>query len=253
MHTSWASRLADEFRKDYFQKVVAFVKSEREKGQVFPPPGEVFTIFETVAFEDVSVVILGQDPYHGPGQAHGMSFSVKPGVKVPPSLANMLKEAQEDVGTTKVPHGYLRSWASQGVFLLNTVLTVRAKEAGSHRGEGWETFTDVVISKLNQRETPMVFLLWGKDAQNKAGMIDTSRHAVFTAAHPSPMSASSGFFGSKPFSNANDALIKRGLAPIDWQLPEDPNDVRPRPAPPTTGAVAKGDLDLDSIFNSIPE
>jgi len=221
MHLSWRKALHGEFSKPYFEKLVAFVQAERKAGEVYPPAGEVWTAFEETPLDQVQVVILGQDPYHGPGQAHGLSFSVKPGVKSPPSLLNIYKELESDLGIHPVKHGYLMAWARRGVFLLNTVMTVRKGAAGSHRGEGWETFTDRVISVLNAREAPMVFVLWGKDAGNKAGAIDSSRHHVLASSHPSPMSAGAGFFGSKPFSKANGWLQGKGLPGVAWQLPED--------------------------------
>lgn len=180
----------------------------------------LFSALELTPFEEVKVVILGQDPYHGPNQAHGLSFSVQPGVKVPPSLANIYKELQADLGYQPVNHGFLESWAKQGVLLLNTVLTVRAGQAYSHRGKGWEQLTDVIIEKLNEREKPVVFILWGRPAQEKIKMIDTTRHVIIKSPHPSPLSAHRGFFGSRPFSQANAALERLGETSIDWQLPE---------------------------------
>ncbi|MBP2855511.1 uracil-DNA glycosylase, partial [Acinetobacter baumannii] len=175
---------------------------------------------ELTPYEEVKVVILGQDPYHGENQAHGLSFSVQPGVKIPPSLRNIYKELYDDLGIAPVQHGNLVSWAKQGVLLLNTVLTVREGQAYSHRGKGWERLSDTIIEKLNEREKPIVFILWGKPAQEKIKMIDKSRHIIITSPHPSPLSASRGFFGSKPFSKTNDALLALGEEPIDWQLPE---------------------------------
>jgi uracil-DNA glycosylase len=247
MHLSWRKALHEEFSKPYFEKLVAFVQAERAKGEVYPPAGEVWTAFEETPLDQVQVVILGQDPYHGPGQAHGLSFSVKPGVRPPPSLVNIYKELESDLGIPPVKHGYLLAWARRGVFLLNTVMTVRKGAAGSHRGEGWETFTDRVISVLNARETPMVFILWGKDAGNKAGSIDGSRHLVLSSSHPSPMSASSGFFGSKPFSRATAWLQSKGLPGVPWQLPEDALAVPERqegalPQPPTAQGDDLGDV-----------
>lgn len=218
MHESWSKALEDEVNKPYFGELLKFVASEREAHKVFPPKGKVFTAFDVVPLDKVRVVILGQDPYPTPGHAHGMAFSVLPGVMPPPSLKNIYKELQSDLGIAPAPHGYLMGWAEQGVFLLNTVLTVREREAGSHRGHGWEQFTDRVIELLSEREGRIVFILWGKDAQNKAGMINTSEHRVIASAHPSPLSAHQGFFNSKPFSQTNDALVKKGFSPIDWDL-----------------------------------
>jgi uracil-DNA glycosylase len=180
----------------------------------------IFEALEKTPYEKVKVVILGQDPYHGMNQAHGLSFSVQPGVKIPPSLKNIYKELADDLGIPPVTHGYLTSWAEQGVLLLNTVLTVREGQAYSHRGKGWEQLTDAIIQKLNEREQPIVFILWGKPAQQKMTMIDTQKHIIIRSVHPSPLSAHRGFFGSKPFSKTNDALIALGETPINWQLPE---------------------------------
>ena len=180
----------------------------------------IFEALELTPYEKVKVVILGQDPYHGANQAHGLSFPVQPGVKIPPSLNNIYKELQSDLGIKPVNHGNLVSWAKQGVLLLNTVLTVREGQAYSHRGQGWERLTDTIIEKLNEREQPVVFILWGKPAQEKMKMIDKSKHIILTSSHPSPLSAHRGFLGSKPFSKTNDALLALGEQPIDWQLPE---------------------------------
>lgn len=219
MHVSWRARLGKEFREPYFEELTKFVREEREAGEVFPPAGSVFTAFD-LPFEEVRVVILGQDPYHGPGQAHGLAFSVLPGVRVPPSLVNIYKELESDLGHPPVKHGYLHSWTKQGVFLLNTTLTVRRGEAGSHRGRGWETFTDRVVRELVAQEKRIVFILWGRDAGERACVIDTSKHSVIVSSHPSPMSAHMGFFGSKPFSQANRLLEKKGRSPVDWKLPD---------------------------------
>lgn len=181
----------------------------------------MFEALQITPYEKVKIVILGQDPYHGPNQAHGLSFSVQPGVKVPPSLQNIYKELQNDLGISPVNHGYLVPWAEQGVLLLNTVLTVRQGQAYSHQGKGWEQLTDKVIEKLNERQDPVVFILWGKPAQKKISMIDTSKHVIIKSVHPSPLSAHRGFFGSKPFSQANNALVALGKTPIDWQLPQE--------------------------------
>ena len=221
MHQSWRKALVDEFGKPYFRKVADFVTAQRREHIVFPPPGEVFTAFIETPFDEVKVLILGQDPYHNAGQAHGLSFSVKPGVAPPPSLVNIYKELADDVGFKPPRHGHLMSWARQGVMLLNAVLTVQAHEPGSHRDKGWETFTDAVITKLSEREKPVVFILWGKYARSKVNLIG-SRHTIIESPHPSPMSASGGFFGSKPFSKANAVLKANGLEPIDWALPAEP-------------------------------
>lgn len=219
MHPSWKRALADEFRQPYFRSLVEFVNGERRAHMVCPPEGEVFTALVRTPLDQVRVVILGQDPYHGPGQAHGLAFSVKPSVGIPPSLANIYKEMETDLGIPPAGHGHLASWADQGVLLLNSVLTVRAYEAGSHQGHGWETLTDAIVKVLNDRETPMVFILWGRYARQKGMIIDRDKHEVIESSHPSPMSASNGFFGSRPFSQANRALEARGLAPVDWRLP----------------------------------
>lgn len=224
MHSSWKSILYSELEKPYFQHLVKAVIGDRQRGQVYPSRGKVFSAFEETPFDSIKVVILGQDPYHGKGQAHGLAFSVLPGVRPPPSLQNIYRELRDDLGATPVPHGYLMGWAHQGVFLLNTVLTVREGEPGSHRNIGWETFTDHVISEIVKRKESIVFLLWGRDAQSKAGLIDTSRHVVLATTHPSPMSARFGFLGSRPFSKANEALKERGIGPVNWQLPKDPYD-----------------------------
>ena len=216
---TWAPVLAAETEQPYFADLEAFLKTERAEHQVFPPEDEVFAALEATPYDDVKVVLIGQDPYHDDGQAHGMCFSVRPGVRVPPSLRNMYKELDSDLGVAPVKHGYLKAWADQGVLLLNTVLTVRAHEPASHKDRGWEKFTDAVIKDVSAREKPVVFVLWGAHAKKKAKLIDTSRHAIVQGAHPSPLSAKL-FFGSKPFSAVNDALAGFGQEPIDWQLPE---------------------------------
>lgn len=218
MHPSWKERLADEVKKPYFTELAEFVRKERETHTVFPPKAQVLAAFKATSYDSANVLILGQDPYHNAGQAHGLSFSVPPGVSPPPSLLNIFRELSEDVGV-KPTHGCLAPWAEQGVFLLNSVLTVRAHEPGSHRGHGWERFTDAVIRLLNDRERPVAFVLWGKYARDKKALIDTSRHTVIESAHPSPMSASTGFFGSRPFSKVNAALRAAGQPVIDWQVP----------------------------------
>lgn len=214
----WQDVVREEFDKPYYLKLRDFLKEQYETETVYPPKDEIWSAFEHTAYNDVKVVILGQDPYHGPGQAHGLSFSVKPGVRIPPSLRNMFKEMKEDIGCETPEHGTLTKWADQGVMMLNTVLTVRQGEANSHRNKGWETFTDRVIQKLSEREEPVIFVLWGKPAQSKKGLIDLARHDVIEAPHPSPLSASRGFFGSKPYSKVNSLLQKRGEAPIDFCL-----------------------------------
>ncbi|MGT4663860.1 uracil-DNA glycosylase [Enterococcus hirae] len=220
IHNSWQTILTDEFEKEYYQKLRNFLKKEYTTQKIHPDMYHIYEALELTPYEKVKVVILGQDPYHGVKQAHGLSFSVQPGVKIPPSLNNIYKELQSDLGISPVKHGNLVSWAKQGVLLLNTVLTVREGQAYSHRGKGWEILTDKIIEKLNEREKPIVFILWGKPAQEKMKMIDKSRHIILTSAHPSPLSAHRGFLGSKPFSKTNDALMALGETPIDWQLPE---------------------------------
>ena len=220
IHNSWQTILTDEFEKEYYQKLRNFLKKEYTTQKIHPDMYHIYEALELTPYEKVKVVILGQDPYHGVNQAHGLSFSVQPGVKIPPSLNNIYKELQSDLGISPVKHGNLVSWAKQGVLLLNTVLTVREGQAYSHRGKGWEILTDKIIEKLNEREKPIVFILWGKPAQEKMKMIDKSRHISLTSAHPSPLSAHRGVLGSKPFSKTNDALMALGETPIDWQLPE---------------------------------
>ncbi|MGG5315620.1 uracil-DNA glycosylase [Enterococcus sp. AZ072] len=220
IHNSWQDVLEEEFQKPYYLELREFLKEEYRSQKIHPDMFHIFEALELTPYESVKVVILGQDPYHGINQAHGLSFSVQPGVAIPPSLRNIYKEMQSDLGIPPVNHGNLVSWAKQGVLLLNTVLTVREGQAYSHRGKGWEQLTDAVIKKLNEREEPIVFILWGKPAQEKSAMIDTSRHAIIKSVHPSPLSASRGFLGSKPFSQTNELLIGWGEEPINWQLPE---------------------------------
>lgn len=203
-----------------YEKLKHFLAEEYRTKTIYPAMDHIWKAFEWTPYHEVKVVILGQDPYHGPHQANGLSFSVQPNVKIPPSLLNIYKELESDLGYPPVKHGYLKSWAEQGVLLLNTVLTVRQGEAHSHRGKGWEEVTDMVIKKLNEREVPMVFILWGSPSIKKKSLIDETKHTVITSPHPSPLSAYRGFFGSKPFSKANAALIKMGQEPINWQLPE---------------------------------
>ncbi len=220
MNNDWDAILAGEFEKDYYKKLRDFLKEEYGARKIYPSMYDIFNALKHTAYSDVKVVILGQDPYHGPGQAHGMCFSVQKGVKVPPSLVNIFKEQKEDVGITIPSHGFLESWADQGVLLMNTVLTVREGQPNSHKGKGWETFTDEVIRKLNEREIPMVFLLWGANAKSKSQLITNDRHLILTAAHPSPLSAHNGFFGCRHFSRANLFLKEQGLTEINWQIPE---------------------------------
>ena len=217
--TTWNEILADEMQKDYYQELQAFVQKRRAEVRVFPEEKNVFNALELTPFESVKVVILGQDPYHGPNQAHGLSFSVKPGIKPPPSLLNMYKELSDDIEGFQMPnHGYLVEWAQQGVLLLNSVLTVEQGLAHSHANWGWEIFTDKVIEALNHHRENLVFLLWGSPAQKKGQFIDRQKHCVLTSVHPSPLSAHRGFFGCRHFSKANAYLQQQGIAPINWQL-----------------------------------
>ncbi|MDZ7292916.1 MAG: uracil-DNA glycosylase [candidate division KSB1 bacterium] len=216
----WRRVLADEIKKPYYQKLKNFLKKERQKYQVFPPEKEVFTALKLTPYDKVNVLLLGQDPYHDDKQAHGLCFSVRPGVQPPPSLMNIFKELHDDVGFRIPNNGYLAHWAEQGILMLNAVLTVRAHEPGSHRNRGWEIFTDAIIQAVNAKANPVVFLLWGNYAKRKIKLIDRKRHVIITAAHPSPLSANNGFFGSRPFSKTNAALRKFGLPEIDWQIPE---------------------------------
>ncbi|RZL16324.1 MAG: uracil-DNA glycosylase [Pedobacter sp.] len=220
LEPGWLAVLNDEFEKDYMINLKAFLLEEKQNGNnVYPKGSDIFNALNTTPFEKVKVVILGQDPYHGAGQAHGLSFSVQKGVAVPPSLKNIYKELETDIEGFKTPqHGNLTTWAEQGVLLLNATLTVRASEAGSHQNRGWEIFTDEIIKSLSDKNEYIVFLLWGKYAQQKATLIDQKKHYVLTAAHPSPFSAYNGFFGSKHFSKANQLLIQNNLKPIDWKL-----------------------------------
>jgi uracil-DNA glycosylase len=220
MHGSWKAVLKSEFAQDYFTKLKAFVEVERRNYTVYPPDGQVFTAFNLTPFDKVRVVILGQDPYYRPGQAHGLAFSVRPGVTVPPSLTNIYKELSADLGLKPVKHGSLTAWAERGVFLLNTTLTVRDGLPGSHMHQGWETFTNAVIRALVARHTPSVFVLWGAPARTKKALIPVDSHTIIESPHPSPNSAFQGFFGSHPFSKINAALRGYGLDAIDWQLPE---------------------------------
>jgi uracil-DNA glycosylase len=216
--TDWNPVLRAEFDKPYWSALQAFVRAERERHRIYPPPDEVFSALHLTPYADTRVVILGQDPYHGPGQAHGLCFSVREGVALPPSLVNIYKELHDDVGIPMPEHGNLERWARQGVLLLNTTLTVRGGVAASHQGKGWETFTDEVIRAVDAKPHPVVFILWGSHARRKKQLLDTRRHHVIESAHPSPLSAHNGFFGSKPFSRTNAALVAAGLRPIDWRL-----------------------------------
>ena len=214
----WAEALAPEFKKPYYKKLFQTVSEEYRTHRIFPPGDDIFNAFHLTPLPQVKVVILGQDPYHGEGQAHGLCFSVRPDVEIPPSLVNIYKELEEDVGCYIPNSGYLEKWARQGVLLLNTVLTVRAHQANSHRGIGWEEFTDAAIRVLAAQDRPMVFILWGKPAQAKKPMITNPKHLVLFSAHPSPLSAYRGFFGSRVFSRTNQYLESHGLTPIDWQI-----------------------------------
>lgn len=217
---SWQAIVGEEREKPYFRQLEEFVAKEQAEHTVYPPAPEIFSALALTPFEQVKVFIVGQDPYHDEGQAHGLAFSVRPGVKPPPSLMNIFRELKEDLGCKIPNNGYLVPWAEQGVLLLNTVLTVRAHAPNSHRGHGWEKFTDAVIRKVGAREDQVVFLLWGAPAQKKASLIDADRHLILKSAHPSPLSARSGFFGSRPFSKTNQALAAAGKTPIDWQIPD---------------------------------
>ncbi len=215
---SWDDLLKEEFKKDYYLKLRAFLIDEYRNRTVYPDMHDIFNALVNTAYEDVKVVILGQDPYHEPGQAHGMCFSVKPGVKIPPSLVNMYKELRDDLGIEPHEDGYLMKWAEEGVLLLNTCLTVRAHQANSHRNKGWEILTDRIIELLNRREKPIAFILWGANAKSKAPLITGKQHLILTGAHPSPLSAYNGFFGGRYFSKANEFLISTGQGPVDWNL-----------------------------------
>lgn len=220
LEPSWLAPLADQFRQPYMRELKDFLQEEKRRGvTVFPPGREIFNAFEHTPLQRVKVVILGQDPYHGPGQAHGLCFSVRPGTRIPPSLQNIYKELQRDLGIVPAGHGNLAHWADQGVLLLNSVLTVAAGQAGSHQGKGWETFTDRVVELVNREREGVVFMLWGSYAQRKGAVIDRQRHCVLAAPHPSPLSAHRGFLGCGHFSAANAWLEQRGQAPIDWSLP----------------------------------
>lgn len=216
---SWDDILKGEFEKPYYLKLREFLKEEYSTRTIYPGMYDIFNSLKAAPYEDVRVVIIGQDPYHEPGQAHGMAFSVKPGIEPPPSLKNIFKELSDDIPGFVIPdHGCLQKWAEQGVLLLNSVLTVRAHQANSHKGRGWEIFTDRVIELLNEKETPVVFLLWGANARSKKALITNRRHYILETVHPSPLSAYNGFFGCKHFSKTNELLEKSGQKPIDWQI-----------------------------------
>lgn len=218
IENDWLEPLTPEFRKPYYAELFKFVKEEYAARKVFPPADDIFNAFHLTPLHEVKVVILGQDPYHNDGQAHGLCFSVMPDVDIPPSLVNIYQELHDDLGCYIPNNGYLTKWAKQGVLMLNTVLTVRAHQANSHRGKGWEEFTDAAIRILNEQDRPIVFILWGSPAQKKAMMLHNPKHLILKAPHPSPLSAYRGFFGSRPFSQTNDFLVKNGLTPIDWQI-----------------------------------
>ena len=219
IEASWKEVLKDEFKKPYFKQIAEHLKTEKSQGKtIYPPGSQIFHAFEATPFDQLKVVILGQDPYHGPRQAHGLSFSVQKGVPPPPSLINIFKELHEDVGAPIPNHGHLEKWAKQGVLLLNASLTVRAGEPMSHSKLGWDKFTNTVIEKVSDLKENIVFVLWGRFAQEKKVLIDEKKHYVIKSAHPSPFSAKNGFFGSRPFSKINDYLVKHGIDPIDWAL-----------------------------------
>lgn len=215
----WGPLLAPEFEKEYYQSLVGFLEEEYETHVIYPKKEDIFNALQYTGYENTKVVILGQDPYHGPNQAHGLSFSVQPGIKTPPSLLNMYKELRDEYGYEIPNNGYLVKWAEQGVLLLNTVLTVRQGEANSHKGKGWEHFTDRVIELLNEREKPVIFILWGRHAQAKKKLITNPNHHIIESVHPSPLSARRGFFGSKPYSKVNAILANMGEREIDWEIP----------------------------------
>ena len=218
INNDWAEALKEEYKKPYYRELYKKVNEEYQTHEIFPPSDEIFSAFHLTPLKDVKVVILGQDPYHNNGQAHGLSFSVQKGVDIPPSLVNIYKELHDDLGCTIPSHGCLTKWAEQGVLMLNTVLTVRAHQANSHRGIGWEEFTDAAILALNSQDRPIVFILWGAPAQRKKRMLTNPKHLILEAPHPSPLAAYRGFFGSKPFSQTNAFLEKNGIEPIDWQI-----------------------------------
>lgn len=214
----WKEALEEEFQKDYYKRLYLFIQNEYKSSTIFPPANDVFNAFHLTPLHKVKVVIIGQDPYHNPGEAHGLCFSVRPGVKIPPSLANIYQELHSDIGCDIPQTGYLTQWAEQGVLMLNTVLTVRAHMAASHKGKGWEEFTDAAIRKVEEQDRPIVFILWGRPAAQKRRMITNPKHLVLEAPHPSPLSAYRGFFGSKPFSKTNQFLVENGEQPIQWAI-----------------------------------
>lgn len=221
LHPSWLKVLEAEFQQPYMQALRAFLLEEKQKGKTIYPPGDrIFNALNSTPFDEVKVVVLGQDPYHGPNQAHGLCFSVMPGVPIPPSLRNIYKELEADLGIQMPAHGCLQAWAEQGVLLLNATLTVERGKAGSHQGKGWEEFTDAVVARLNEEREGLVFILWGSYAQRKGEFIDRQRHLVLQAPHPSPFSANRGFFGCRHFSKTNDYLRSQGKTPVNWQLPD---------------------------------
>lgn len=215
----WAEKISAEYKKPYYRELFNFIREEYSKVVVYPPSEDIFNAMHLTPLSKVKCVILGQDPYHEPGQAHGLCFSVKPDIKIPPSLENIYKELHDDIGFEIPHHGYLEEWAKQGVLLLNTVLTVQAHRAFSHRGKGWEQFTDAIIRTVNEVDRPVVFLFWGKPAQEKKALLNNPKHLILEAPHPSPLSAYRGFFGCKHFSRANEYLVQNGETPIDWTLP----------------------------------
>ncbi len=220
LEASWLKLLREEFDSDYMRQLRVFLREEKQSGrQVYPSGSDMFNALNSTPFDDVKIVILGQDPYHGEGQAHGLCFSVKPGVPVPPSLRNIYRELETDMGFDPPGHGFLQAWAQQGVLLLNSVLTVRANQAGSHQGKGWERFTDRIVALLSQHKEALVFLLWGSYAQKKGAIVDRNRHLVLQSVHPSPLSAGRGFFGNRHFSQANTYLQSHGKPAVNWQLP----------------------------------
>ena len=218
LKNDWKELLEDEFSKEYYQTLRQFLLEEYKTKKIYPDKHDIFNSLHLTPYKDIKVIILGQDPYHGPGQAHGLSFSVNPGIKTPPSLLNIYKELNSDLGCYIPNNGYLKKWADQGVLLLNTSLTVRAGEANSHKNIGWQIFTDKIISLVNEKDDPVVFLLWGNNAIKKKDLITNKKHLILTSVHPSPLSASRGFFGSKPFSKINNFLISANKKPIDWQI-----------------------------------
>lgn len=219
MRTDWNPLLRDQFEEPYWQELQSFVHEERARQEVYPPDDEVFAALHLTSYADVKVLVLGQDPYHGPGQAHGLCFSVRKGTPIPPSLANIQAELEADLGCPRPGHGNLEHWARQGVLLLNATLTVRARQAASHQRRGWERFTDRVIEVVDGKPERVVFILWGASARRKAAQIDTAKHTIIESPHPSPLSAHKGFFGTRPFSRANAALVEAGREPVDWCIP----------------------------------